>query len=186
MEVRNESSRRIGGLAIPIGVPFELVPKLREMFLPGSINYHERGVRLLKFHNPADVLCSTNNGKLTLELREDGLYFEAELPNTTLGNDCLELVRTGELNATSPGFVCDTSKWEYRNDFDLRQIVKARVAEISLTNIPAYPATYVEQRNESLDSQLPEQINGRKEVLASIRKRQEFTARQTFLEQLKK
>jgi HK97 family phage prohead protease len=186
LEIRNEASRKIGGLAIPINQPVDVLPNLKEVWLPGSISYHERGVRLLLLHNPSTPLCSTVSGKLSLELRDDGLHFEAELPNTTLGNDCLELVRTGELYGVSPGFVCDDSKWSYSDKYDLRQIVKCRVSEISLTNIPAYPATYVEQRNEVLDAAVLDQIKMRKGVLDSLRKSQLSLSRQATMESLRK
>lgn len=43
-------------------------------------------------HDPNKVLARRRNGKgsLDVELREDGVYFSFETPNTTLGNDLLE------------------------------------------------------------------------------------------------
>ena len=51
----------------------------------------------------ADVLARSRNGEGTLEIRieDDGLHFAFDAPNTTRGNDLLELVRRGDISECS-------------------------------------------------------------------------------------
>ena len=56
-------------------------------------------------HDISGILARTTSGTLTLSVDETGLRFEFEAPDTTLGNDMVELVRRG----TSPS--APSSSW---------------------------------------------------------------------------
>ena len=54
-------------------------------------------------HDWSKVLARTPNS-LKLDLRNDGLYYEFEAPNTQDGNDLLEHIKRGEMYGTSFAF----------------------------------------------------------------------------------
>lgn len=134
---------------------------------------HERGCFLFWFHEPDQLLASTMTGRLRFDFRSDGVYYEADIPDTTLGNDLLALIALGEVGGVSPGFVVDEQSFLYSDAGDTRQILKCRVAEISLTHVPAYPTTTVELRNqgEAHNEEL-KQIADRKAYLSGLRQRE--------------
>lgn len=171
-EIRNSDTRTIGGLVVPFNRPMDVTPKYKESWLPGSINYHERGCFLFWFHKPDQPLASTSTNRLRLEERSDGLYYEADLPDTSLGRDLIAMIGLGEIKGVSPAFKPTESRWKYGQDFDTRNIVKATVGEISLTHVPAYlNHTSVELRNQGgLDEEL-KRVEERKQFLAKCRQR---------------
>ena len=72
----------------------------REVILPGAFSdVLDNDVRALYNHDSNYLLARTTSG--TLELKEDdkGLYYRFEMPNTSYGNDMLELFRRGDLTS---------------------------------------------------------------------------------------
>lgn len=59
-------------------------------------------VKLFFQHQSDMPLARSANGSLELRNDPKGLHFSAELPNTSLGNDVKELIRTGILTAKCP------------------------------------------------------------------------------------
>ena len=55
-------------------------------------------------HDDGLVLGRTGAGTLKLDLREDGLYYEINVPNTVAGNELLEHIKRGEMYGTSFAF----------------------------------------------------------------------------------
>jgi HK97 family phage prohead protease len=91
-------------------------------------------------------LARTRNGSLRLASDEKGLRFEADLPETTLGNDVRELLRTGTLSGEmSFGFYVRDEVWT--KDKKDRTITKGDLVEISVVVDAAYPQTYSELRS---------------------------------------
>lgn len=170
LELRNKDSRTIGGLAIPYSVDAELYPGFKEVFLPGSVKVHKRGCLLLWFHGLGNLLASTRTSRLRLSDQPDGVYFEAELPDTQLGKDLVELVALGEVQGVSPGFHIVEQRIAYDKDSQTRQIIKASLGEISLTYMPAYVTTQVELRNGGTDfADEMKQLNERRSYMAALR-----------------
>lgn len=109
-------------------------------------------------HDKNQVLARSNKGKgtLALDLDADGVNFMFEAPNTSLGNDVLELVRRGDLTSCSFGFTMpnekDAQRWYRDEDGTLRRdILKINgLFDVSIVNTPAYSETSVSVR-EMLD-----------------------------------
>lgn len=95
------------------------------------------------------------SGTLNLELREDGLYFSFEAPETERGNQLLWDVRHGNLYECSFCFTLPNNdacqRW-YREDGQLkREIVEiSGLYDVSVVTVAAYPATSVDNR-EAID-----------------------------------
>lgn len=98
-------------------------------------------------HDISGVLARTTSGTLKLSVDETGLRFEFEAPETTLGNDMLELVRRGDISKCSFKFVVETDEWRYADDankleYDERTVKAiARLYDVSLVTYPAYKDT---------------------------------------------
>lgn len=102
-------------------------------------------------HDWSKVLARTPNS-LKLDLRNDGLYYEFEAPNTQDGNDLLEHIKRGEMYGTSFAFSLSEDGsgevWTKQEDGTyLREIVMFdALYEISPVYTPAYPTTSVSAR----------------------------------------
>lgn len=122
----------------------------REMILPGAFDGADMSdVRALFNHNPDGILARTASGTLTLEVDERGLKYRFEAPNTTLGNDLLEMIRRGDISQSSFAFTIDRVAWEEeRGKPDLRKIERfAALYDVSPVTYPAYSSTTVSTRS---------------------------------------
>ena len=106
-------------------------------------------------HDPNQMLARSRNGEGTLHLEVDdhGLKFRFDVPDTSLGNDVLELVKRGDLSGCSFAFAIDPSdpnaeKWEEGEDGILHRYVHsiAGLYDCSVVTYPAYPDTDVQAR----------------------------------------
>ena len=109
-------------------------------------------VRALFNHIESHLLARSVNGEGTLKLYIDerGLAFEFEAPNTTVGNDVLELVRRGDLRGCSFAFTVDEADVTYSKQTDVRyrRIHKlSGLYDVSIVVTPAYTQTSVDARS---------------------------------------
>lgn len=98
-------------------------------------------------HNVDSILARTTSGTLSLSTDEEGLRFEFDAPDTSLGNDMLELVRRGDISKCSFKFTVEEDEWRYADkenkmEYDERTIRKIdRLYDVSLVVYPAYNDT---------------------------------------------
>lgn len=104
-------------------------------------------------HDPSKVMARSRRGagSLKLEITSRGLEFETEAPNTTLGNDMLEMLRRGDYSQCSFCFslpVEDADVWYQENGETRREIKKfERLWDVSVVYDPAYDQTYADARS---------------------------------------
>lgn len=104
-------------------------------------------------HRDDAILARTTSGSLQLEVDDIGLRFSFETPNTSLGNDMLELVRRGDVSKCSFRFGVAQDEWRYADEqnglaTDERTILKfSRVVDVALVVFPAYPDTEASVRH---------------------------------------
>jgi HK97 family phage prohead protease len=94
------------------------------------------------------------DGSLKFEVDEYGVKYTVELPNTTTGNDVLELVRRGDVFGCSFAFTYakDGVRDEKVNGQNLRTVIKMDgIHDFSIVVDPAYWGTYVSTRAFELD-----------------------------------
>lgn len=98
-------------------------------------------IKLLWDHSSGAPLASTRSG--TLKLREDeyGLRVMAKLPNTQLGRDTSELIRTGVIDSMSFGFTIPRGGDEFNADGTERILREVMLHEVSIVSFPAYEQT---------------------------------------------
>lgn len=98
-------------------------------------------------HNVDDILARTSSNTLTLAVDEIGLLFSFEVPNTTTGNNMIELVKRGDVNKCSFRFEVEQDEWLYADDenglrYDQRTIIKvSKLWDVALVVYPAYKDT---------------------------------------------
>jgi len=103
-------------------------------------------------HDAEKIMARTSSGTLQLEVDSVGLKFSAELPNTTVGNDVLELVKRGDINKCSFMFHVAEDAWLYANadnklELDERTILKIDYCyDVCPVVRPAYSDTSVDAR----------------------------------------
>lgn len=106
-----------------------------------------QNIRAIYEHDNKSLLGRV--GSSTLRLREDdqGLAFELDLPDTTLGRDLAELVKRGDVAGCSFGFLPVRDTW-MPGAVPVRELRDVDLFEITLTANPAYEATNVQLRTK--------------------------------------
>lgn len=118
----------------------------------------------LSNHDPNKVLARSRYGKgsLQLELREDGLFYSFEAPETEIGRECLEHIKRGEMFTSSFAFVVSmedgSEKWEKMDGVVKRTIYKIdRLFDVSPVFEAAYLTTTCDARSAEMMKQLEEE-----------------------------
>lgn len=112
-----------------------------ERIAPGAFGSTIRGdVKLYYNHDTSQPLARTSSGTLKLRSDREGLAFDAEIADTTLGRDVRELLRRGDLSGEmSFGFIVEEDSWNRTRT--QRLVKRARLLEISVVQDAAYPQT---------------------------------------------
>jgi HK97 family phage prohead protease len=134
--------RRIGGIGVPYGKRSRLLPGgfyeiVESRALRKTLGDNLSVVCRME-HHPEWLLATTDSGSLRLADEERGLAYEADLPDTTAGRDCYELVRTGRMAHSSMGFVCFDDEFRHDGSALIRHLVSVKLTEISPVSQPAY------------------------------------------------
>jgi HK97 family phage prohead protease len=100
-------------------------------------------------HDYSAVLGRQKSGTLRIGTDSTGLAFEADLPNTQLGNDIRELVSRGDLYQGSFGFIPGDVRQERASDGKLIEthVSIKRLMDLSLVTNPAYEGTDIRLRS---------------------------------------
>lgn len=101
-------------------------------------------------HDEARRLARRKNDSLALAEDAHGLRVSITLPDTSLGRDVAEEVRTGLLDAMSFGFYVRDQRWTETEDRIVRTLLDVELLEVSAVSFPAYPATSLEATRRSL------------------------------------
>lgn len=154
------SGRTIEGYAIVFGVESRMLvdywDDYREIIEPGAITEEELAqmdIKMTMWHNREKLLARSNKGVGTLKLSVDkiGVKYEFEAPNTSDGNNALELVKRGDMGGSSFTYWSDeSSSVSYtKNDDDIliRHVKKINmVYDMTIASDPAYTQTSVTAR----------------------------------------
>lgn len=144
-------------------------------------------------HDPEKMLARSRNGEGTLQLSVDdhGLKFRFEVPDTTVGNDVLALVKRGDLQGCSFAFAVDASnpnaeKWEEVDGVLHRYINEiAGLYDTSIVTYPAYPDTDVQARAKKAKEDIEEEKR-KAEIAAEEQRVKELNAKHdALLEEIK-
>lgn len=139
----------VEGYALRFNTWSENLGNFIETIKPEALKNTElKDVRLLFNHDWSNVLGRQSAKTLELEVDDVGLRFKAKLPNTTLGKDLYEQIRTNNINQCSFEFTLDKDGEDVKYDSKesiYKRTVKAikRIREISIVSLPAYESSDV-------------------------------------------
>lgn len=107
--------------------------------------------------------CNKGKGSLQLELREDGLYYSFEAPNTEKGNELVEHIRRGEISQSSFAFMVaqepDAERWTKIDGVTVREIYKiSYLGDVAPVFTPAYSETSVSLRALDKAKEMNEEV----------------------------
>lgn len=142
-------TRQLSGYAVAFNQPSQPLP-FTEYISPHAFdNVDFSQVRLLYAHDFNNILARVDSGTLSLKTDDKGLFFIADIPNTTLGNDVYTNVENGNIKGLSFNAQIDPNNgdtWKQGTDGNVIHTINhfASLAEISLTPIPAYTETSVQ------------------------------------------
>lgn len=151
-EVRaSHDDRKIEGKAIAFNSISRDLGGFREQIIPEAINEDVINSSdiffLLNHSNNRGILARQKNGfgSLKTDIRDDGVYFSFEAPQTSLGDELLEYLRRGDITQCSFAFTVKDDKWERQADNSyVRTILRFdKIFDMSAVFKPAYDATEV-------------------------------------------
>ena len=185
-ELRSENGgRHISGKAISFDTQSNDIGFI-EILHRGCISQElidSSNIVFLYNHDYNQVIARANKGKgtLNIDLRDDGVYFDLEVPNTTMGNDLLENIRLGNITQCSFGFSYANEEGAYKDekidDVWYRNVYKiGELYDLSAVTYPAYDDTYVNarmQERSKMEDKLKETEEIQKEVRAEEKKEDE-------------
>lgn len=135
-------------------------------------------IKFLFNHDKERLLARRNRGQgsLNVELREDGVYFSFEIPNTSIGNDLKEMIRRGEVTTCSFAFVDgDNIEWDFSNrEVPTRTVKSIRgLFDLSAVFDAAYSQTEISCRSidEMVEAQTKQTDESWKEDLNNYKQR---------------
>jgi HK97 family phage prohead protease len=97
-------------------------------------------------HDNRQVLGHTPK-TLQLELKNDGLHYAIDLPDTTVGRDTKISVEREDLQGASVGMKNVVAQWSREDGKNIRTIVKAELDHIAPVANPAYQSSSAQLRD---------------------------------------
>lgn len=151
---QESNTKSIQGYALKFNEPSEPIPFI-EFISPHALNGVDlSNVLLLYGHDFNNILARTDANTLTLQVDDKGLFFNAQLADTTLANDVYNDIKAGNLKGCSFGFNIaeNGDTWDMDDNGNTVHYINqiANLDEISITPVPAYTETSV-QVQRSLD-----------------------------------
>ena len=154
LELRHDdNSKMVSGCAIVFNSPAVLYVdrwgnEYREQIDAHALDDCDLSDVPLKYNHSKDkaaILARVRDKSLKIEIRDDGLYFSAEL-RTNLGADVYSAVVSQDIKGCSFSFAVESDEWN--EETRTRTIKKiSRLTDISIVDNPAYPQTNVEARD---------------------------------------
>jgi len=185
IETREDGSATVSGYAAVFydarnaGTEFDLAPDVVERIMPTAFDAAlGDDVIACVNHNQDRVLARTRAGSLKLSVDQRGLKYEFDAPNTTIGKDAVEEIRSGILNGSSFAFMPTDSRWKAEDKRDIREIHSVALVDVGPVVFPAYGATSTTVRSATAcdcacDQKWQRERQEWRQGLAETRKRQE-------------
>jgi HK97 family phage prohead protease len=156
--------RRLTGVAVVYGAEAEMFD-FTERFQPGAFKEWlatDFNVRARFEHD--ELLASRSNSTLKLTDTPSGLEVEIDVAETRAGDDALALVERGDIEGMSFGFrvMPGGQAWSEEGDKLYRDIFKAELHEVTITDSPAYTDSSIAKR--SVDPAAISEAKRRKEA----------------------
>lgn len=175
----NEDKMILEGKAVAFESP-ETYDGETEVIDKGALNECDMSDVVLRYnHNDNQyTLARTRNKSLKLDLREDGLYFTAELIPTTTNKDAYLMVKEGLVDKCSFAFTIKDYSYDEKTR-TLRILAIDRLFDVAIVDFPFYSDTSVEVKRslDTRDNLRPEIERIKRERLANRLLRDELLNR---------
>ena len=142
----------VAGVAVAYGDVAQIGVALRERFEPGSLELYKRGVQANRQHQRDRILARYPDAGLRFIQTRRSLRAEIDMPDTTDGRDCWELVRRGVLTGLSIEFRARNA--DVRQDGDTLIVKRGVVVGVALVDTPAYPQSTLDKLRGCLEADL--------------------------------
>lgn len=103
-------------------------------------------------HDRSNPLARVANGSLRLSEDETGLWFEADIADTTAGRDLLKLIDRRDIDEMSFGFNPKREDWDLGRAVPVRHVRDVDLFDVSTVVGAAYPSTEVARRSNEADA----------------------------------
>lgn len=146
----NDNQGVLVGEAIVYGSPSCDLGGFIEIIEPNAFTDHlstKPDIRALYEHESKELLGRTTSGTLKVLEHTHGVTVEITPPNTRAGNDARELVKRGDINGMSFGFVTISDRWNWETTPPTRHVTRAELREVTVTATPAYQASNITLRS---------------------------------------
>nr|DAM58659.1 MAG TPA: prohead serine protease [Caudoviricetes sp.] len=138
-------------------------------------------IKFLFNHDKERLLARRNRGtgSLHVEVREDGVFFSFEIPNTSIGGDLKEMIKRGEVTTCSFAFTDgDNIEWDFSNReiptrvvksirglFDLSAVFDAAYSQTEISCRSVDEMVEAQTKQDELDESWKEDLNKYKQRL---------------------
>jgi HK97 family phage prohead protease len=153
-------SRTIFGTATVFNSSYDMGWYDEEMSSESLNEADMKDVVALFNHDMNMVLARTSSGTLKLNVTGNAMEYEFEAPNTTLGNDLLEMVKRGDVYQSSFAFTVEAEDWQERSGMKPKRVIRSikKVYDVSPVTYPANPDTMVAKRGYDATKQIDEDL----------------------------
>lgn len=184
----DEQSRTIEGYALKFDSPSQFMG-FYEVIDRSAIDedlLKESDIFALFNHDEDKVLARSRygEGSLSLELRDDGLYYSFEAPNTQYGNEVIEHIKRGEIFGSSFAFCVPLDGTGDKIERDAQGIVHRtitkieRLFDVSPVFEPAYLGTSCSKRMLDILEEYKNEEDVKEEEQVEERKKDEEDAKE--------
>lgn len=148
------STRSIQGYAIMFDTLSVDLGGFTEVIKPTALDGVDLSdIALVYAHENNSILARASAGNLTTQVDSTGLFFSAELPDTSLANDVLANIEVGNIKGMSFTFTIPDGgdTWNRQADGTLLHTVNqiGVITELTVTAYPAYQQTSVELKRSA-------------------------------------
>ena len=121
----------------------------RERILPGAFRDHlaeSPDIIACVDHKPDRLLGRTHAGTLKIEEDDRGLTVSVPQPDTSYARDLAVSIKRGDIRGMSFVFDVVDDDWKTADGVRSRDVIKAKIFEVSFVIFPAYPQTEADLR----------------------------------------
>lgn len=139
----------IEGYAAVFGVFSQDLGSFKEIIQRGAFaeSIQEDDIRALFNHDPNYVLGRNKSGSLELVEDDKGLRIKITPPDTQWAKDLVTSIKRGDVDQMSFAFETITDNWRQEEGQTVRELIKARLYDVSPVTYPAYLQTSVSARS---------------------------------------